>query len=137
MHLRIVIGVSQTKSLTTYAITVYSGNQFSQLEPVSYQNITKHRAILFGLYKTLEDLLKIGNFWEIDYYANDNFVSFEWETEYKCDHRFADSTKDQDIWAKIVKIVENNDIELNVHGEDNFIQKLNKNEQYRARRGNI
>ncbi len=67
---------------------------------------------LFELVNSLSNSLEKDDNLQIVFYPSNRNVTFEWDEEYKKDGRFADSTRDREIWQRIVDIVESSSIEL-------------------------
>lgn len=137
MQLRVFIGVFKTTEYSSYAITVYGDGVCMQMDPqIVSDSISKHRIILMGLIRFLNEISKT-NFpgvLDIAYYAGDDSVAFEWNTEHLQDGYFAKSTQDVDLWNEIVKRSNNPKLELSILGKENILQKINKNEIKRAKR---
>ena len=122
------IGVSRISD-TKY---LYSLNLFSEDENIElpgknvYVNNNEHYVVLTALNDFFHMLNDKKTKIKIVCCCNNNEAVFEWEKEYKVDKKFADSTKDKNLWQEIVKQIENSNIELILKGTDSIFEKLCK-----------
>lgn len=133
MKMQVFVGAYQSKTKSNYAVSIHSDGNSVQLDPVVFASkITKHRLLLLALVDVLNNLIDLGKGWEVDFFSDDYSVWFEWDQEY-CKERKFYKNDDIDVWTKIVKLVENNEISLTIYGDDTALSKLNKNQKRRAR----
>ena len=136
--IRVFIGVALQENNGAYTLSVFTDGGMMQMPPrwINRQ-VTSHSLVLYGLIFFLETLIDSkakGDEVELVFYANNDDVAFEWNKEYIEMHEFSTETSDQDLWAKIIKLVSNNHISLSIRGSSNPLTKINLNANRKARR---
>lgn len=115
MKTRICIGIGKNY----YALSLIRNGKLTAKKSndvVPKYKGNQHAILLCALLDYLQDAMPKE---EIVFYGGNNFLSFEWENEWKKDFTFSARTKDVDLWKKVIKIVEAKKIDLKIIGADN------------------
>lgn len=91
---------------------VYS-NSHRIAESVRNKTISNHRVNLLAIESFLNDFTKDRHgSCTVKIYCKDDFIGFEYNSEYLKDKSFSPKTRDIDVWTRIVAVLEENKIDV-------------------------
>ena len=136
--IRVFIGIANQEKNGAYTLSVFTDGGTMQIPPRWVNRpVTDHSLVLYGLLFFLETLIESksrADLIDLVFYANNDDISYEWNTEHLEMHDFSIETADQDLWTRIIKLVSNNNIQLSIRGGSNPLAKINLNANRKARK---
>lgn len=81
--------------------------------------IGKHRSDLYAIYDCVCRYVPIAS--TIYIYIENEQIVFEWNEEHKKDHAFCKSTRDQDLWQKLLYMAKRKRINIEIFGEKSVL----------------
>lgn len=110
------------------AVNVYYNGRYIRMNDYKWTQdaikrpLTEHSLILLSLLAFLSTYVLPGD--NLVLYVSNPEVSFEWQKEYTESGRFAKSTKDQDLWKRIINFVKGKKINLTIKGNESPLSSI-------------
>ena len=126
-NIYLFIATSKTgKNQITYSMDIWSEQENYEIpgKTICSHEDTERIAILTALCSFVSEYIEKDV--KLVCCCKNKDIAFEWESEYKTDKHFAESTKNKDLWNKIANQVNSKHIGLVIKGNDSVLEELCK-----------